>query len=93
MFPKPSDPGNQGDKHGFSIKEASGLTVADLIEEGGSIEDLTIFQSLAMEHSFVFDKRTAEERDMRLSSLNNCFLPNNSTENDKERKSRKQFSV
>ena len=58
------------DKHGFSIKEASGLTVADLIEEGGTLEDLTVFQSLAMEHSFVFDKRPAEERDMRLSSLN-----------------------
>ena len=58
------------DKHGFSLKDSGGLKLADLMEEGGTIEDLTVFQSLAMEHSFVFDKRPAEERDMRLSSLN-----------------------
>ena len=78
------------DNHGFSTTDPCGLKIEDLVNEGGSLEDLQRFQALAKEHAFVFDKGPTGERDLRLSSLNKRKItdffktpPNKMTKKDK----------
>ena len=58
------------DEQGFSLRDPCGLKADDLDTEGGSVEDLKGFQTLAKEHAFIFNKGPTGDRDIRLSSLN-----------------------
>jgi hypothetical protein len=61
---------DQFDKHGFALDESQGLKEKDIVDAGGSVEEVKVFQKLSEENAFIFGGNSEEGKDFRLSSLN-----------------------